>query len=290
MTATKTLPPHGTLSRHKYHGCKCATCYEGYRTYQRSRHRKQGYGTWQPYVDAEPIRQHLLKLREQGIGFTRVAELAGLYPATVGGFLYDLGNNRPRKVKARPEIAARILAVTADTTQPWRMDATGTRRRLQALAANGWPFKSLGPHIGVHPATVARLLHQDHVYASTATAVADTYQSLAEDQPEQHGVTPGMARRARNHAEREGWRTPQWWEDMGDIDDPDFDPDKADAAPTFLERAALRREEIIHLAWSGNDPDHIHARLNEEVSISTVRAIVREWQTGQKRDRRVAAA
>jgi hypothetical protein len=285
-TAAKPLPDHGTLSRHKYHKCKCQKCVDNYRAYQRSRHRKQGYGTWQPLVDAEPIRQHLLKLREQGIAFTRVAEIAGLHPPTVGAFLYSLGPKRPRKKRATPEIAAKILAVTAETATPGIVDATGTARRIQALAANGWPMKTLGPHIGVSPATVSRLVAQERVFRTTAEAVTACYEKLASEKPEAHGVAVAAIERARRHAAREGWHDPQWWEDYGGIDDPTFDPADAVREPGRNELAALRRNEIEHLAWCGCSPEEIRARLNNEVSISTVRAIVHEWTTGQKRDRR----
>ncbi|MDH6448249.1 hypothetical protein M2155_000657 [Streptomyces sp. SAI-119] len=289
-TAVRELPPHGSLSRHKYHKCKCDTCFEGYRAYQRSRHRRKGYGTWEPYVDAEPIRQHLINLREQGISSAQVAAIAGLYTATVNGFLYDLNNNRPRKKRATREVAEKILAVTADQGMAHLVDSTGTRRRLQALARLGWPMKALGPHIGVNPATVNRLALQAHVYGRTAKAVTQCYEQLRNQKPEEHGVVPGLARRIRNWAEREGWRDPQWWEDYGHIDDPDFDPATADTELGVREKAALRREEIIHFAWHGDSPEQILNRLGGEVSISTVRQIVNEWRTGQKRDRKQAAA
>lgn len=290
-TATKPLPPHGTLSRHKYHKCKCAKCVDNYRAYQRSRYRRQAYGTWQPYVDAEPIRQHLLQLRAQGIAFTRVAEIAGLHPPTVGAFLYDLGPKRPRKKRATPEIAAKILAVTAENATPGIVDATGTRRRLQALAANGWPMKTLGSYIGVNPATVSRLATQAQVFRYTAEAVTRAYARLAGQNPADHGVPAAVIERSRRRAAREGWRDPQWWEDYGRIDDPAFDPVSVVVDElNFRERALLRREEIIHLAWHGDTPEQILARLNGEVSICTVRQIVQEWRTGQKRDRKAVAA
>ncbi|MER5653483.1 hypothetical protein ABT076_10755 [Streptomyces sp. NPDC002131] len=283
---TKALPPHGSLSRHKHHKCKCDICRDGYRAYQRSRYRRQGYGTWEPFVDAEPIREHLLSLRAKGVGFTQVAEVAGLHAATVGGFLYALAAGRPRKERATREIAEKILSVTLDQCTQHVVDATGTRRRLQALARIGWPMKSLGPHIAVNPATVCRLTLQERVSGTTAKAVADCFERLRNERPEDHGITPGIARRIRNRAVADGWPDPTWWEDMGGIDDPAFDPAVADAELNFHQRAALRREEIIHLAWHGDTPDQIVARLNGEVSISTVRQIVQDWRTGQKRDRR----
>lgn len=291
MSATDRQPPHhNNLTCVKEYNCHRPECMERSRAYQRLRYRRRGYGTWDPFVDAEPIRQHLLNLKADGISCAQVAEVAGLYTATVSGFLYDLNASRPRKKRATREIAEKILAVTVEQCTPHVVDATGTRRRLQALARLGWPMKTLGPRIGVNPATVNRLALQDNVYAKSAAAVADAYEDLRHQSPEDHGVIPGVARKIRNWAANEGWRDPQWWEDYGRIDDPAFDPDAADRELNFHERAELRREEIIHLAWSGHEPEHILARLDNEVSISTVRQIVNEWRSGEKRQRKQVAA
>lgn len=288
-TATKPLPPHGTISRHKYHKCKCDTCFEAYRTYQRARHRKQGYGTWQPFIDAEPTRQHLIALHDAGIGYTLVAEHLGLPKTTITRFIYSLGSSHPRKKRTRPDIAERILALTVADLTPGMVDATGARRRIQALTAEGWPLSSLGPHIGTHPARVGQIANQQYIYRSTRKAVADCYDKLRHQRPEDHGVRPSSALRARNRAKREGWPDPLWWEDMGHIDDPDFDPAEAEAELNRDELAALRRAEIEHLAGFGCTPEEIHQRLNGP-ALSTIRAIVRELRTGQQRQRNKAAA
>ncbi len=289
-TAIREAPHHRNLTCVKEYNCHRPECMARSRAYQRSRHRRMGYGTWEPFVDAEPIRQHLIMLRENGISSAQVAQAAGLYTATVNGFLYALNSSRPRKKRATREIAEKILAVTVDQGIPHFSDATGTRRRLQALARIGWPMKALGPHIGVNPATVNRLTLQSQVYGATAKAVEQAYGELKNQRPEEHGVAPGLTVRARNRAEHEGWPDPQWWEDYGHIDDPDFDPASADRALRRGELAELRREEIEHLAWCGHEPDEILARLNNEVSISTVRQIVQDWRTGQKRQRKAVAA
>lgn len=289
-TAAKPLPPHGSLSRHKYHGCKCDTCREGYRNYQRSRYRKQGYGTWQPYVDAEPVRQHLLQLRAAGFSYDRIAKTAGLYTAAVTAFVYDLGPKRHRRQRTTPGMAAKILAVTDDSMTPGMVDPTGTRRRIQALTAIGWPMRCLAPHIGVAQATVSRLCTQRYVFGHTAEAVASCYERLRDTDPQRYGVPAWLVTKSRNWAKREGWPDPVWWEDMGGIDDPDFDPADAERELGRNELASFRRAEVEHLASFGCSPEEIHARLGDEIALSTIRAIVREHQTGQRRDRRQAAA
>lgn len=277
MTTSRPLPDHGTLSRHKYHGCKCEPCVTNYRAYQRNRHRKVGYGTWQPLVDAEPVRQHLLHLREHGIAFTRVAELTGLHTATVGGFLYALGPKRPRKKRATPEIAAKILAIKPGTASPGIVDGTGTRRRIQALVANGWPMRALGPHIGVNPATVCRLAAQQTLYSKTAEAVAAAYRQLRDENPEDHGITPGSACKARNTAARRGWAGPAYWDD-DDFDNPDFQPATSDEVGR-LRLGRHRLAEIEHLDICGIPEHEIAERL--DMRPQYVHDIVRELRAGR---------
>ncbi|MEU6057949.1 hypothetical protein [Streptomyces sp. NPDC047097] len=283
----KALPPHGTLSRAKYHRCPCEKCRDCTRHYQRTRYRQRGYGTWQPYVDAEPARQHLLTLHSAGISYSSIAEHLGRHTATVTALVYDLGPNRRRKLRVRPDFAEQILSLTAEALSPSRVDATGTARRLQALAAIGWPMRSLGRHIGVHEATVNRLTLQPKVYAATATAVTAAYERLRTLTPEEHGITRSAATRTRNWAAARGWRDPLWWEDMGRIDDPTFDPDTADRPLNRDELAAVRRGEVEHLLAADCTSEEIATRLG--MSPGTVRQVVLEVRTGQRRDRKKAA-
>ncbi|WP_405794062.1 hypothetical protein [Streptomyces sp. NBC_01506] len=258
------------------------------RAYQRTRHRKRGYGTWQPLVDATPVRQHLLALNSAGLSYAVIAERIGRSTATVTGFIYDAGPRRPRKKRATHELAAAILAVTATELVPGQVDATGTGRRVQALAAIGWPMRRLGPHLGVHPACVGRLAGQQFVYRSTARTVAEAYDRLQHQVPEEHGVSLATAVRTRKWAERMGWPNPVWWDDMGHIDDPTFDPTTAERGLNRDQLATLRRTEIAHLRSFGLTEETIAARLG--MALSTVLAITAEIRTGQRRDRTSAVA
>lgn len=288
-TAIRALPDHGTLSRAKYHHCNCEPCRKASADYQRTRHRKTGYGTWQPFVDAEPVRQHLLMLREHGISYIRAAELAGMYAPTVGRLLYTVAGRKPTQ-RVRPETAAAILAVQPNAISTHRTDATGTHRRLQALAANGWPMRRLAPHFNLNPSTPGRLLTQTTLCTTTAEAIATAYEHLQYERPEDHGINPWDADKARRAAAAQDWHDPLWWEDMGRIDDPTFNPSVADRPLSRDELGALRREEITHLANYGYTPETIHQRLGGELHINTIRAVIREHHTGIKRERKQAAA
>ncbi|MFB6568264.1 hypothetical protein [Streptomyces noursei] len=215
------------------------------------------------------------------MGWVRIARAAHCSTCTISRLLDG-------QELMRRSAAERILSVKFRPAPGRTVDATGTRRRVQALMAIGHTITGIATESDVDYSVIVDILNGcTNVRGATADRIAAAYDWLAHRPPTTDRKSAATA--SRNRAAREGWRDPLWWEDMGDIDDPAFDANTADAAPTFRERAALRREEIIHLAWSGHEPSHIRERLNDEVSISTVQAIVREWQTGKKRDRKAAA-
>jgi hypothetical protein len=76
---------------------------------------------------------------------------------------------------------------------------------------------------------------------------------------------------------------------MGHIDDPDFDPTKAEQPLKRNELAEMRRDEIVHLARFGYSPEHIRMRLDGEVSLSHIREVIRTIHAGP-RDRSTKAA
>jgi hypothetical protein len=196
--------------------------------------------------------------------------------------------NGQRK-KIRHETEAKILAVATPTKgDPGQyIDATGTTRRVQALSCLGHSYAAICEAANTCPNRIVSIANgrQPTIRRDLAERIATVYPQLASDPPPHNKHTS----RTRNVARDKGWRDPQWWEDYGHIDDPKFDPDRADRQLTRSELAALRRAEIEHLAWCGHTPEQILDRLNGEVSISTVRQIVQDWRTGQKRDRKQAA-
>ena len=119
------------------------------------RNRLIAAGDWAPLVDAGPVAVHIDGLIEAGMQRNHVAELAGVAASVVSKVLATgTGRNRVRRVRA--ETARRLLAV-----QRPAVDATGTRRRLQALVAIGWPPPLLDPQLGEGPGSVERLLHAE---------------------------------------------------------------------------------------------------------------------------------
>lgn len=225
-TATRPLPEHGTLSRHKHYGCTCDPCRENFRAYTRRRHRLRGYGTWQPYADANPVRQHIAMLRKAGASMPGITEAAGVPRATIARILYGTLGQRS-EAKLRTESAQAILGIRAEDCpipDGARVDGTGTRRRIQALVAVGWGFTALGPQLDIHPRPLGDLAHAQVVTAGTARKVKAGYKRLSTRTPEQAAVRAQARTLARTVATRNSWAPPAAWDDNA-IDAPDAHPD-----------------------------------------------------------------
>ncbi len=207
-------------------------------------------------------------------GWTRL-EIAATSTVSDRAIRYILGG----QPTVQRDNALRLLAVRPEHSP--RVPAIGSIRRIRALARAGYTIEWTGRRAGCSHRHIYEILNGtvELVDRGLAERLADLYR--------RHEGTPGPSNPARIAARSKGWHGPEAW-DTDTIDDPDARPDAGDRELTFLERAALRREEIIHFAWHGDTPEQIVARLDNEVSISTVRQIVQDWRTGQKRQRKAS--
>jgi transcriptional regulator with XRE-family HTH domain len=196
------------------------------RDYKNARARARAYGTWQPFVDAEPVRAHLQALRAARMGRHRVAELAGLNPNYLARLLYGDGAKPPPR-KMRGETAAKILAVTpADGTNPRRAtNSTGARRRLEALWARQWSLRRLAAESGLSETTVTSIMRGEQITVASDQAVRAVYDRLW-DQPPPEPTTPHERTAAAQNARRaqeKGLAPPAAWDDE-QLDAPDGRP------------------------------------------------------------------
>jgi len=199
--------------------------------YLRHRDRMIAYGRWQPFVPAGRAREHLRALSAQGVGWAQAAALAGLPPSTVSKLLY--GNGRAPSKRIRPETEAAILAVnpTLDIIgAQTAIDATGTQRRLQALACRGWSMARLDAALSGPGRQLDTILRRDtrRVRAVTARTVRDLYDELwDQDPPEGTPRERAAAAHARNRAKQARWAPVGAWDDEAGphcIDDPAASP------------------------------------------------------------------
>ena len=125
---------HGTYVAYVWDKCRCLPCAAACSTYNDDLAHRKAYGQ-APYVDARPAADHLRALSAAGIGYKRVAAIAGLNPS----HLYPLLWGRPDRNGGAPRTKARRATVEAILAVPMpgldqlgdgvKVDSTGTRRR-----------------------------------------------------------------------------------------------------------------------------------------------------------------
>ncbi|MGQ4340344.1 hypothetical protein ACN6LF_005213 [[Kitasatospora] papulosa] len=223
----REAPHHNTLTCYVRYQCRLPECTERYTQQNQTRRHGQATGSWTTLIDAEPVRQHLLQLQAAGITLYRVAALAGMNYTSVRIYLHHGYNNcEPRRRRITPEVAARILAINVEEATPSKVDATGLQRRLQALAAIGWPKEHVARHAGLAPRHISTLSRRPTVLASTADLVNTAYEELRHRSTRRNGVTKLVANRTRNRAKANRWPPPKYWDRFpGAIDDPHFTPE-----------------------------------------------------------------
>lgn len=221
---------HGQRATYLHHGCRCPLCRHAQAAYVASRTRLIAYGRWQANVDAEPARQHVRALAAAGITERQIATRAGITHPVIRNLIHGAAGRTPSK-KLRRENADRILAIplptTIDPTGTRRVDATGTRRRLQALTAAGWPLSNLARRCGILRRHLFDILH-GHVHAvtpRTEATIRRLYDRTWNQQPTpDQRVRPVDADTARAIAARHRWAPALAWDD-DHIDDPQAVPD-----------------------------------------------------------------
>lgn len=257
---------------------KCSKCDRPARSrgmcashYQNARAR---FGWESTYIDAQPIREHILALKAAGIGHKRLSRLTGVSHNTIQIILTgrpERGTGPNKQVWRRtadklmavpiPEIPHHTVAAGV------KVPALGTRRRLQALVAFGYSRSDLCRRLGIQVSNGHKLFLEDHdrVLASTARAVEALFNELQ--------MTPGTSPRARNEGQRRGWPLPMAW-DEDTIDDPSARADAGDSTPVpFTERY----EELRDLGLSdqaiaarlGIQPESLARRLDRHTRKAT---------------------
>lgn len=283
-----TTAPHGTYASYKARGASCCTpCRKAGSKYVMNRERQIAYGRWNPWTAAAPVRAHVEQLQEAGLGWRRIADLAGVSRNTVNKILYGR-KGKPPSAKVRPETAAKILAVTADLGNLGdhaRVDATGTHRRLQALVAIGWSQTKLATRLDLEIGNFNTMLHQRAaVNAETARAVRNLYEQLWNTPPRE--VTSGekqAASRSRNYAAARGWAKPMAWDD-NTIDNPAAAPEGTEAA-TRPGRAKLPAgDELLWLVSLGETDEALAMRFG-----CTPEAVAQARHRAAKKQEAVAA-
>lgn len=269
---------HGTRARYvfgpgendvKGQPCRCGDCKAANRAAVTHRSRQMLYGRWQPYVDAEPVREHLRALSECGIGWKCVVTLSGVPSGAVSKLLFGGPGSRPPTRRVRPETAERILAVQpspAALSAGALVDVTATRRRARALVAAGYPLSAVARRLGKTVQNFSTALDRPQVTAATARAVQALYDELWDVPPDESTHRAKIsASRARNMARAKGWPPPMAWDD-DTIGDPGAGPAEGWQRTGRLRPAEVAEEarELLRFAYGPEDEharEHVAERL-----------------------------
>ncbi len=209
---------HGTRTAYVKDQCRCAECRAANSAASKAAYRDRVLGRSARFVDASPVRAHIETLRKAGIGVDQIARLAGISTSHVRE-LVPHARTGPRAIqRVRPETAQRLLVIeVTDANRALRshVDATGTRRRLQALVAIGWPYAVLAAELCRSTTSLSRSMTSATVTARTARQVSNLYDRLWDNQP-QHTTDEELAaiHAVRALASSHGWPPPMAWDDI----------------------------------------------------------------------------
>lgn len=173
-------------------------------------------GRWESSrIPADGVAAHLRALIRAGRSRTWIARATGVPEATIHRLLAGQSTITRHN-------AYRLLALTrADRPRgkTW-VPATGTKRRLEALACQGWSQVDIARLAGLNANTLSRVVRDSprQVAAATADAVARVYLQLAR-----LCRTDRTGRWVQARARRRGYLPPAAWTPWT-IDDPKARP------------------------------------------------------------------
>lgn len=213
---------HGTPAAYKRCGCRCQSCLRAARV--ANKHNRGG-GSYRsdPLVDPQATSERVGQLLDAGMTKEHLASLLGVSVGRVQQLRYPRPGAHVLLSTQRRVMAVRVGAPLPAPRPAGLVDATGTRRRLQALMAVGWPAAAVAQETGVcqphlHSIRVGTITQ---VQASTAAAVkAATRRRMLLPPPTGRGPSS-----SRTKAARLGYVPLCAWADDDAVDDPAASPE-----------------------------------------------------------------
>jgi len=166
--------------------------------------------------DAAPVLEHVQRLTANGWLVRQIADASGVSMSAVRYVIY--GQPTISRERARAILNIPIGPPPAD---PNIVDATGTVRRLRALACLGHTLDNVGAETGISRWRLGRIITGTYTEIDTPTAqsIATVYRRLSTFRSD----NPHTIHRART----QGWNGPLAWDD---IDNPACKPETERAA------------------------------------------------------------
>lgn len=190
-------------------------------------------------VYADKARAYAEMLVRAGMSATDIASRAGIHEATMWAILAG----RCEIIMWITEDCILGVPVPDEGYMPvvdGKADATGSRRRLQALAVQGFPLSFIGARVGAKESilNVVRSGARTRIHISRIVKIREVHEMLWDTDPLSLGIGQRESSIAQASARRGGWHPTEAW---ADIDDPECAPVKK-TAPKYVRTAEDYRE------------------------------------------------
>jgi len=222
---------HGNYQTYVSDRCRCLPCAFAYSEYNSWQNDRKAAGKVN-HVPDRRAREHVAALRNAGWRVNFIVAETGVSKWTIQHLL----TGKPRMIQVATE--RRILALDIDTQadRSILVDATGTRRRVQALIALGWPVQTIQKMAGLGDHALFIITGgQAQCFTTTRDTIRDLYDKLWNTPP----PPSPAAVKAKKRAEQRGYAPPLAWDD-DNIDDPNATPNTGDAQRDAESREAER--------------------------------------------------
>jgi len=221
------------------------------------------YGNNNPnWMDAQPVRDHVNLLGANGIGQRQLSALSGVSRWSFRYLMYGTSDGRySESNKISADSYRRIMSVSLSLDHVHALgmvDATITRRKLEALVAMGWSQKYLAERLGVARGNSWKMFRLTKISGYRARQVRDLFNELWDKRP---AKKDGYYFRELRYAERRGYVTALAWNDIEDLDEEQPQP-----YPLYRRTSHHSREDaqadVLFLRRFGESEHEIAKRLH----------------------------
>lgn len=167
MTAA-AASDHGTRADYQ-RGCRCFACRVANAAYQVA---YRGHPR-DPWIDAGPVRGHLLLLATEGCGLRTVARLSGVSRSVLQAIV------KGTRTCLRRSQAVCVLAVSANPADGTLVNAWQTKRWINALLTEGFTRRRLADQLGLSGRQLRS--HTNRVRRSTQQRMQTLYTDLTAE-------------------------------------------------------------------------------------------------------------
>lgn len=240
---------HGDYVTYVLDRCRCLPCAFAYSEYDQWRRDRKAVNR-PNLVPFDRACEHIERLRDSGWPMEVIAKRTGLSAWTIKRLSLRQG------ALIQPATERRILAFAGESEdRAFLVDATGARRRIEALMAIGWSLLELSQRAGFSDHTLNLILKPgSRCRIPTRETIKILYDEIW-DQPPSDNLPYSLMVKSRmlNVARRRGYAPPLAWDDET-IDDPNAYPnvdgvsDDADRMGLYLAGLSdvrMAREEGI---------------------------------------------